>query len=38
MVGTHKAEPRSQEMKKKMMEQMGQRRLLPQPRLERPFT
>jgi uncharacterized protein YneF (UPF0154 family) len=25
MVGTHKAEPRSQEMKKKMMEQMGQR-------------
>ena len=25
MVGTHKAEPTSQEMKKKMMEQMGQR-------------
>jgi hypothetical protein len=34
MVGTHKAEPTLQEMKKKMMEQTGRSRPVRQPRLE----
>jgi hypothetical protein len=37
MVGTHKAEPTLQEMKKKTTEQMGQRPVR-QPRLEQALT